>query len=379
MDRTTARLPLEAHTTRPWRIHQIAPEFDVLDVWALPTPGGPDDFPRLLATMGALDAEGASPVVRALFAARWALGRLFGWDGTDEGVDSRVATLRDRLPDDLDASSEGVAGSRFRPVYVTDDEAALEIANRTMHGVLHLGWVSDGAGGHRGQMAVLVTPNGRFGARYLAAIAPFRHVVVYPALLRAVGRSWRDHDAAVTVEHVAPTRAIRDRSTLPSVEYADAFVVRVAGAPDWTAEHWARTVLEGAPAGHRSALRRGWTALGLTEVTGPQSILGWQIRHADPDTVLIGRASRIGMPGELLFTRRPDGVSFSTLVHHQTVLTRALWAAVRPGHVRTVSALLARAGRAARESARGPAPAGQAPSAPAEPGPVAARVPDHQV
>jgi hypothetical protein len=372
MVHTTARLPLEAHAMRPWRIHQIAPEFDVLDVWALPTPGGPDDFPRLPTVMRALDAEGSSPVVRVLFAARWALGRLFGWDGTEDGVDSRVTSLRDRLPVDLDASPAGGAGSRFQPLYATDDEAAFEIANRTMHGVLHLGWVPDGAGGHRGQMAVLVAPNGRWGACYLAAIAPFRHLIVYPALLRAVERGWRDHDAVTTVEQVEPTPAARDRSTLPSVEYADSFVVDVAGAPDWTAERWARTVLEDAPAGLRAALRRGWTALGLIEVTGAQSILGWEIRHADPDTVLIGRASRIGMPGELLFTRRPNGVSFSTLVHHRTVLTRALWAVVRPGHVRTVSALLHRAGRAATESAeRGPAPA--------EPGPVAvaARAPDH--
>ena len=362
---------------RPWRIHQIAPEFDVLDVWALPTPGGPDDFPRLLAAMRALDAEGSSPVVRLLFAARWAFGRLFGWDGTDDGVGSRVASLRDRLPADVDDSPlAGPAGSRFQPLYVTDDEAAMEIANRTMHGVLHLGWVPDGAGGHRGQMAVLVAPNGTLGARYLAAIAPLRHLIVYPALLRAVERSWRDHDAAATVDRVEPTRAARDRSTLPSIEYADSFVLDVARTPDWTAEHWARTVLEGAPAPLRAALRRGWTALGLTEVAGAQSILGWEIRHADPDTVLIGRASRIGMPGELLVTRRPNGMSFSTLVHHRTIVTRALWTVVRPGHVRTVSALLERAGRAAMESAALPE---REPALPAEPGPGAAQAPDHPV
>ena len=376
MVHTTARLPLEAHAARPWRIHQIAPEFDVLDVWALPTPGGPEDFPRLLAAMRALDAEGSSPVVRVLFAARWALGRLFGWDGVEDGVDWRVANLRDRIPEDLDASpASGIADSRFQPLYVTIDEAAFEIANRTMHGVLHLGWVPDGAGGHRGQMAVLVAPNGALGACYLAAIAPFRHLIVYPALLRAVERGWRDHDASSTVEQVEqvePTQAARDRSTLPSVEYADAFVVDVAGPPDWTAERWARTVLEDAPAGLRTALRRGWTALGLIEVAGERSILGWEIRHADPDTVLIGRGSRIGMPGELLFMRRPHGVSFSTLVHHRTVLTHALWAAVRPGHVRTVSALLERAGRAATELAaeRGPARA--------EPAAEAARAREHQ-
>lgn len=38
------KLPDTAHTSRPWRIHEVAPDFEVEDVWALPTPGGPDDF-----------------------------------------------------------------------------------------------------------------------------------------------------------------------------------------------------------------------------------------------------------------------------------------------------------------------------------------------
>ncbi len=67
----------------------------------------------------------------------------------------------------------------------------MEIANRTVHGVLHVGWVSDGTGGYRGQMAVLVKPNGRFGTAYMAAIKPFRHLIVYPAMLRAISRRWK--------------------------------------------------------------------------------------------------------------------------------------------------------------------------------------------
>ena len=74
---------------------------------------------------------------------------------------------------------------------MTDDEFAAEIANRTMHGVLHLGWVEDEGGGYRGQMAVLVKRNGLFGWAYMAAIAPFRHVLVYPPMLREIGRRWR--------------------------------------------------------------------------------------------------------------------------------------------------------------------------------------------
>jgi hypothetical protein len=79
----------------------------------------------------------------------------------------------------------------FTSLYVTDDEFAAEIANSTMHGVMHLGLVADGAGGHHGQMAVLVKPNGLFGAAYMAAIKPFRYLFVYPAMLREFERSWQ--------------------------------------------------------------------------------------------------------------------------------------------------------------------------------------------
>src|SRR5437773_700412 len=68
------RLPDDAHTSRPWRIHEIAPDFRLQDVWALPTPGGAGDFPRLVALMPSFDSS--SPLVRALFAIRWTVGRL---------------------------------------------------------------------------------------------------------------------------------------------------------------------------------------------------------------------------------------------------------------------------------------------------------------
>ena len=60
-----------------------------------------------------------------------------------------------------------------------------------MHGVMHLGWVPDETGGYRGQMAVFVKPNGLLGNAYMAAITPFRHLIVYPPMLREIGRSWR--------------------------------------------------------------------------------------------------------------------------------------------------------------------------------------------
>jgi Protein of unknown function (DUF2867) len=188
------RLPSSAHTSRPWRIHEITSDFRLEDVWALPTPGGPDDFPRLVQGMAAGDApQSRSGAARALFALRWRLGELLGWDGPDAGLGARVATLRDRLPVDLRDAPSGpdFDALPFTSLYLVGDEFAAEIANRTMHGVMHLGWVPDGTGGYRGQMAVLVKPNGLLGTAYMAAIRPFRHVIVYPQMMRQIERAWR--------------------------------------------------------------------------------------------------------------------------------------------------------------------------------------------
>jgi len=195
------RLPNSAQTSQPWRIHELIPDFRLEDVWALPTPGGPDDFPRLVRLAASFDPSRSSfPAVRALFAIRWRVGELLGWDDPGAGVGSRVSTLRDRLPADLreTASRPDFEALPFSPLYVTDDELAAEIANRTVHGVMHIGWVSDGAEGYRGQMAVYVKPNGRLGEAYMAAIKPFRHLIVYPAMLRDIRRRWtasRDRSA----------------------------------------------------------------------------------------------------------------------------------------------------------------------------------------
>jgi hypothetical protein len=45
-------------------------------------------------------------------------------------------------------------------------------------------------------MAILVKPNGVCGSAYMAAIRPFRHLIVYPAMLREGEREWRMQPAA---------------------------------------------------------------------------------------------------------------------------------------------------------------------------------------
>jgi len=142
------RLPNTEHTCQPWRIHELTSDFRLEDVWALPTPGGPEDFARLvrqIASSGDGSARYTNPVVRTLFAIRWKLGALLGWDKPYAGIGARVPSLRDRLPADLRDAPPGpdLHVGPFRSVYLTEDEWVAEIANRTVHAVRHIGWVPD--------------------------------------------------------------------------------------------------------------------------------------------------------------------------------------------------------------------------------------------
>lgn len=194
----TRPLPTRAHTDRPWRVHEIASEFRLEDVWALATPGGPDDLQRVIDQFARRDDSSEFPLAyRVLFAIRWKLGALLGLDDEDASLGTRVASVRDRLPADLAAAPRpAFQGGPFQPVFQTHDEFLAEIANRTVHGLLHLGWVEDvtAPGTFHAQMAVLVKPNGLLGEGYMRFIKPFRHLVVYPAMLRTIARTWAKQD-----------------------------------------------------------------------------------------------------------------------------------------------------------------------------------------
>lgn len=200
------RIPNAAHTEQPWRIHEIAPDFRIEDVWSFRTPGaGPDDFPTLLAALKASNQpDRVDKMTRFLFAVRWKLGALFGWDDREQDLGARVESVRERLPADL---RDGPAGSNdpnipFTPVYQLPNECVLELANQTVHDLLHLGWVPNGDGEYELRMAALVKPNGLFGRVYMALIMPFRYLIVYPAMTRRWERAWRER--AILVPGATP-------------------------------------------------------------------------------------------------------------------------------------------------------------------------------
>ena len=202
----SGRIPNSVHEAGPWRIGELLPDFTLEDVWALPAEGGPDDFPRLLEMAAAMDpARSDSHATRILWQTRDQLGKWFGLGRIRVGGgDSAEQTgklaipgtgetsLTERLPEDLrgTATDADFGALPFSPLYRTETEAAAEISNQTVHGVMHLAWADRGDGRYQGQMAVYVKPRGPLGRGYMELIKPFRYLIVYPALMRQFERAW---------------------------------------------------------------------------------------------------------------------------------------------------------------------------------------------
>ncbi|HYI44453.1 MAG TPA: DUF2867 domain-containing protein [Actinomycetota bacterium] len=195
------RIANSVHQAHAWVISQITHDFKLMDVWALPAEGERDEFDSLLEIVASFDpADAGSAVSSALFWIRFRLGELFGWDKEEKRSipGAGEASLSARLPEDLRGSASGPAISDamrqaaggFIPLYRTQEEWAAELSNATVHGVLHLAWVDQGEGRYRGELAIYVKPRGKLGEVYLRLIGPFRHLIVYPALMRQIDRRW---------------------------------------------------------------------------------------------------------------------------------------------------------------------------------------------
>ncbi len=197
------KVPNAAHEAKGWLISSLVPDFELLDVWALPVEGGADDAENALQLLADFDPVTTGPlVVRALFAVRLRLGALLRWDTAAQRPipGCHETSLVSRLPASLLGSADDPpvtatmreAADGFVPLYRTADEWAAEISNATVHGVLHLAWtpVRRTPGRYRAHMAVYVKPRGRLGRAYLALIEPFRHLIVYPAMMRELERAW---------------------------------------------------------------------------------------------------------------------------------------------------------------------------------------------
>lgn len=338
-----ARLANTAYTDVPWRAHEIAGALRIEDVLAVRTPGGgPDDFPAVLEAIERYETSRPDPaLLRLLFAVRWKLGALFGWDARETGLGERVSALCAALPEDLASGPRGTDRglAPFAPVYQLPDEAVLELANKTVHTAMHLGWTPVADGGHELRMTVLVKPNGLLGRLYLAAIAPIRHLVVLPMFLRRWELAWRE--ATASIHGVAGVDAIPSSvlalSSLPVIDYGDQFTLSTdIQAPP---EQWARAMFGDVPDLAERFVWRGLLGLRLQHGRSHTTVAGWRIGGRGADWIRLEADSGL-LTGNLVVRTGDGQVSLTTLVHYERGLGRAWWPPLSAIHRRLTPGVL---------------------------------------
>lgn len=176
----------------PLRVHQFLAGVPLHDAWVvdLPSPRNGITLQEFLRVTNEQPFS-LTPVVQGLLNLRFLIGRLFGWDRPQPSAQSRP-TFADRLTDADRARSLTPAGAHegpFRVVYQFENEKLVELVNRTAHGAALSALVEE-ANRYRFYFAVYVSSVSRLTPFYMAAIGPFRRLIVYPSLLRSVRANW---------------------------------------------------------------------------------------------------------------------------------------------------------------------------------------------
>lgn len=187
----TMRIDPSEFRARPLRVHALLHDVPLEDVWAIRLPGGGAGrtIQDLRAVM-AVGREAAPAVVRGLFRLRGRIGALFGWDHRRPAWNAE--SYADRLSPADRARSLAEPGSpdgSFRLLYRFEDEQLSELRNATVHAFASLS-IRPTPGGYVAYLAVFVQPVHRFTRLYMGAIAPFRRLIVYPAVIRTMQHAW---------------------------------------------------------------------------------------------------------------------------------------------------------------------------------------------
>jgi hypothetical protein len=175
------------------RCHDLLADVPLHDVWRIPLEGGGPNrtMTHVLAVSPFRRAASSNPVVRGLFELRRGLGGLFGWD--EKRHDVAAESYLHRLGEEDRARSlvsPGSAEGPFRMLFLFPAEAVAEIHNATVHAFLAMA-LRPRADGYDLYWAIYVKPVGRLTPFYMALIDPFRHLFVYPALIRQTQEEWR--------------------------------------------------------------------------------------------------------------------------------------------------------------------------------------------
>jgi len=203
------RIDPKEHNKHPWISHKLLHDFKVEDVWQLPVILQPEHSLSLVQEQFSkatrkIESKGPAGL---LFRLRFFLGRIFKWDEKVKITRIIPGSIRERyaqaealnyeqLPDPGDGN--------FIPVYNLNEESLAEIENATVHAAIHLGRTPLDEQTFTVQMTIYVKAKGIFGHIYMWLIKPFRWLIVYPTLMRVIGKSWEQYlnDTTVIVKNM---------------------------------------------------------------------------------------------------------------------------------------------------------------------------------
>ncbi len=182
----------------PLRAHQFLAGVPLHDVWAvdLPSPRAGITLDKFLRVANER-LYTATPIVRGLLDLRRLTGRHFGWDRPRPPTQA-APTFADRTRSLAPAGVREGPDGLFRVVYRFPKEKLVELINRTVHAAA-LSVLVETANSYRFYFAVYIRSVGRLTPFYMAAIDPFRKLIVYPSLLRSVRANWDRKMVALAV------------------------------------------------------------------------------------------------------------------------------------------------------------------------------------
>jgi hypothetical protein len=211
-DKQDAALNEKRHYDQSWKVHEIAKDFKLLDVWEFPILANPlknQDFHFFLDVLKGKWRFRLKNLVSprfifagALMGVRMIMGKIFFLDKKVNMLPipgCKEISLKERLSEEDRANNRApeINGNNkntgFRTVYLYDNECLWELSNKTVHALMHIGWVHKYDNYYTAQLAVYAKTRGRLGELYMKLIMPFRRHVIYPVLMENVKLKWKEN------------------------------------------------------------------------------------------------------------------------------------------------------------------------------------------
>lgn len=171
--------------------HSFLRDVPLHDAFVIDLPGGGKGrtVSDVHALFSAEKAMKANPLVAALFDLRSLVGRMFDWDNPGRYESHSYLHRLDAAERAGSLIEPGTPDGPFRLLNVLPGEAVREVQNATVHAFLAEA-LRETDSGYQLYWGIYVKPVSRLTPLYMALIKPFRHWLVYPAMLGRIRDAW---------------------------------------------------------------------------------------------------------------------------------------------------------------------------------------------